>query len=185
MPYSAHALLNALLECAPRATAEAPRDSRGLYGLIDHLGRLRYIGSTSSPTQSLYERIHQRHRTGSEGMSHYLSDIYNTGRMWRDRKDESTTADGKVAKALRNAFIADHCRAVWLVLPDHLNIGALELEVLALAPAEAIAWNRRAVASYEEPVELVDQTIASLGWGAREIMALERQRQRYRSVGLR
>jgi DNA polymerase III epsilon subunit-like protein len=183
MDYSACNLLNTLLQLAPRRTAEAPADARGLYSLIDHQGQFRYIGSTSSADQSLYERIHQRHRTGSEGMSHYLSDIYNTGRMWRDRKDASTAVDGKLAKRLRNCFIADYCRAVWLVLPDHVDIAALEREVLAIAPPEAIAWNGRAMPSYEEPFDLVDRTIARLGWGEREIAAIERQRQRHLSIG--
>lgn len=181
MDYSARTLLNMLLQLTPRLTAEAPADGRGLYGLIDHRGQFRYIGSTSSAEQSLYERIHQRHRTGSEGMSHYLSDMYNTGRMWRDRKDSSTAEDGKLAKRLRNAFIAEHCRAVWLVLPDTVDIDRLERDVLAIAPSQVIAWNGRAMPSYDEPVDLVDRTIAQLGWGEREIAAIERQRQRYLS----
>lgn len=183
MDHSARNLLSTLLRLEPRRTAQAPADARGLYGLIDHLGQFRYIGSTSSTKQSLYERIHQRHRTGSEGMSHYLSDMYNTGRMWRERNDASTVDDGKLAKRLRNAFIAEHCRAVWLVLPDDVDIPALEQEVLAIAPAEVIAWNGRAMSSYDEPVDLVDQTIASLGWGGHQIAAVERQRQRYLAVG--
>jgi len=178
MDYSASNLLDTLLRLDPRRTAEAPRDARGLYGLIDHLGSLRYIGSTSSTTQSLYERIHQRHRTGSEGMSHYFSHMYNVGRMWRDRRDTSTKADGALAKALRNAFIADHCRAVWIAIPDHLGIAALERAVLASAPANATAWNRRAMAIYDEPIDLVDLTIGRLGWGPTETAATERQRDR-------
>jgi len=77
MCFTAKNLLSALLEAAPRPTAQAPRDARGLYGLVDHCGTLRYIGSTSSTFQTFYERIHQRHRTGSEGMSHYFSQMYN------------------------------------------------------------------------------------------------------------
>lgn len=172
-------LLEALLSAIPALTREAPRDSRGLYGLIDHEGRLRYIGSTSSPTQTLYERIHCRHRTGSEAHSHYFSRMYNTGRMWRDPSDATTRADGAVAKALRNAFIADHCRAVWVILPDHLDIARLEAEVLAIAPAHAIAWNRRAMPAYDEPVALVDQTLSRLGLSAGEVAATERQSVRY------
>jgi DNA polymerase III epsilon subunit-like protein len=179
MDYSARNLLNTLLQLAPRRTAEAPADARGLYCLIDHEGRFRYIGSTSSAEQSLYERIHRRHRTGSEGMSHYLSDMYNSGRMWRDRMDASTVADGKLAKRLRSAFIAEYCRAVWLALPDDADITRLEREVLAIAPPEVVAWNGRAMPSYEEPAHLVDRMIARLGWGEREIAAVERQRQRY------
>jgi DNA polymerase-3 subunit epsilon len=66
MRFSAENLLSALLEATPRPTLEAPRDARGLYGLVDHHGDLRYIGSTSSDAETLYKRIHQRHRTGSE-----------------------------------------------------------------------------------------------------------------------
>ena len=137
------------IPCAP--TVHAPRDARGLYGLVDHLGDLRYIGSTSSTDQTFYERIHQRHRTGSEGMSHYFSQMYNTGRMWRDRTDGTTKVDGDRAKKLRNEFVVDHCRAVWLPLPDTADIARREAEVLALAPEHAIAWNRRKMKVYDEP----------------------------------
>lgn len=179
MRFAAKDLLSAILEATPRPTAEAPRDARGLYGLVDHHGDLRYIGSTSSTDQTFYERIHRRHRTGSEGMSHYFSEMYNSGRMWRDRKDVLTKADGDIAKALRNAFVADHCRAVWLPLPDREDIARLEAEVLAIAPDHAIAWNRRKMQAYDEPVELVDATFHRLGWGARERAAIERQRLRF------
>ena len=182
MHFSAEDLLSALLEAAPRPTVQAPRDSRGLYGLVDHLGDLRYIGSTSSTDQTFYERIHQRHRTGSEGMSHYFSQMYNTGRMWRDRKDELSKADGDIAKALRNEFVLDHCRAVWLPLPDTLDIARLEAEVLSLAPDHAIAWNRRKMQSYDEPIKMVEATLHRLGWGARELAAIERQRMRFLSA---
>lgn len=179
MRFAAEDLLSALLEATPRPTVQAPRDARGLYGLVDHLGDLRYIGSTSSSEQTLYERIHQRHRTGSEGMSHYFSQMYNTGRMWRDRKNALTKADGDIAKALRNEFIVDHCRAVWLPLPDTADIGRLEVGVLALAPDHAIAWNRRRMQSYDEPADLVEATLRRLGWGTCELAALERQRLRF------
>jgi DNA polymerase-3 subunit epsilon len=92
MRFSAEDLLSALLEAAPRPTVQAPRDARGLYGLVDHHGDLRYIGSTSSTDQTFYERIHQRHRTGSEGMSHYFSPCTTpagcgaTGRMRQPRR---------------------------------------------------------------------------------------------------
>ncbi|MCU0732664.1 MAG: 3'-5' exonuclease [Hyphomonas sp.] len=182
MRFSAEDLLSALLEAAPRPTVQAPRDARGLYGLVDHHGDLRYIGSTSSTEQTFYERIHQRHRTGSEGMSHYFSQMYNTGRMWRDRKDGLTKADGDIAKALRNEFVVDHCRAVWLSLPDTVDIARLEAEVLSLAPDQAIAWNRRRMQAYDEPVDLVEATLRRLGWGAREKAAIERQRLRFLSA---
>lgn len=181
MRFSANDLLSALLEAAPRPTVQAPRDARGLYGLVDHHGDLRYIGSTSSKDQTLYERIHQRHRTGSENASHYFSQMYNTGRMWRDRKDALTKTDGDIAKALRNEFVVDHCRAVWLPLPDTEDIARLEAEVISLAPDHAIAWNRRRMQVYDEPVDLVEATLRRLGWGARELAAIERQRLRFLS----
>ena len=165
------------IPCAP--TVHAPRDARGLYGLVDHLGDLRYIGSTSSTDQTFYERIHQRHRTGSEGMSHYFSQMYNTGRMWRDRTDGTTKIDGHRAKKLRNEFVVDHCRAVWLPLPDTADIARLEAEVIALAPEHAIAWNRRKMKVYDEPAELVDATLRRLAWGGAELAAIGRQHQRF------
>lgn len=182
MHFFAEDLLSALLEAEPRPTAEAPRDARGLYGLVDHHGDLRYIGSTSSAAETLYKRIHQRHRTGSENTSHYFSAMYNTGRMWRDREDALTKADGDIAKALRNEFVVDHCRAVWFPLPDTLDIARLESEVLSLAPDHAIAWNRRRMQAYDEPVDLVEATLRRLGWGVREKASIERQRLRYMSA---
>lgn len=107
-----HDVLEQILDATPQATSLAPNDRRGIYGLVDHLGALRYIGSTSSASETFYKRIHQRHRTGSETTSHYFSRMYNTGRMWRLRKDSATKPDGDIAKKLRNAFIAEHCRAV-------------------------------------------------------------------------
>lgn len=178
MEFSAKNLLAQLLTAPHGHTCEAPKDARGLYGLVDHLGYLRYIGSTKSPGQTLYSRIHQKHRTGSEHLSHYFSTMYNTGRMWRQRLDSATEADGNIAKKLRNVFIARHCRAVWVALPDTADIGRLEAELIAIAPSEATAWNGHKSAVYEEPVELVDETIRHLGWGERERAALERQRQR-------
>ena len=138
-PPSAEAILEHLLAASPAVTSAAPRDCRGIYALIDHLGDLRYIGSTKAVNETFYKRIHGRHRTGSEDSSHYFSRMYNTGRMWRLRNDEATRADGDIAKALRNAFIADHCRAVWFPLPDNAEIARIEQEVIALAPAPAIA----------------------------------------------
>src|SRR6056297_3168282 len=127
-------ILEQILEATPQVTSRAPRDRRGIYGLVDHFGDLRYIGSTKSADETLYKRIHQRHRTGSETTSHYFSRMYNTGRMWRLRNDPATKADGGIAKKLRNAFIAEHCRAVWVPISDDLNIADLEAQVIELAP---------------------------------------------------
>ena len=51
MNFSAQNLLAQLLAAPHRHTREAPKDARGLYGLVDHLGCLRYIGSTKSPVR--------------------------------------------------------------------------------------------------------------------------------------
>jgi DNA polymerase-3 subunit epsilon len=182
MQYTPESLLKALVAASPRPTSDAPRDARGVYGLVDHLGTLRYIGSTSSTSETLYKRIHQRHRTGSEDSSHYFSRMYNTGRMWRARNDPPTKADGDIAKALRNAFVSDHCRAVWISLPDSVNISQLEMAIIAIAPAHAIAWNRRGMDIYEEPADLVDITLRRLNWGAKELAAIMRQNQRSQGI---
>lgn len=172
-------VLSRLLDATPERTALAPKDCRGVYGLVDHHGALRYIGSTVSTSQTFYERIHRRHRTGSEDGSHYFSRMYNTGRMWRMRNDPATRADGGIAKALRNAFIAEYCRAIWVPLPDDADIAGLERAVIELAPSEAIAWNSRATEVYAEPEDLVDRIITRLGYGTSELAALKRQKQRY------
>ncbi|WP_235857844.1 3'-5' exonuclease family protein [Marimonas lutisalis] len=171
----------ALLRAAtPRPTSEAPRDARGIYGLFDHTGAFRYVGSTSSEAETFYKRIHRRHRTGSESTSHYFSRMYNTGRMWRLRNDPATKADGDVAKKLRNAFIARYCAAVWVPLPDHADISGLEAQVIALAPADMIAWNRRGMEAYEEPEALVDALIEELDLKPVELAAIGRQLARFR-----
>jgi DNA polymerase-3 subunit epsilon len=168
-------ILLQLRQAEPRPTSEAPRDCRGIYGLIDHMGDFRYIGSTSAQSETFYKRIHQRHRTGSETSSHYFSRMYNTGRMWRLGSDPATKADGDIAKSLRNVFIARHCRAVWVPMSDHADIAGLEAEVIALAPAEMIAWNRRGMEAYEEPTSLVDALIESLSLSPFKRAALGRQ----------
>lgn len=172
-------ILNELMLAKPRQTSEAPKDARGIYGLFDHLGEFRYIGSTSSTNQTFYERIHHRHRTGSETHSHYFARMYNTGRMWRLRNDLETKVDGDVAKRLRNAFIAHHCRAVWIPLPDHAPIADLEAEVIAMAPAAMTAWNNRGMEAYDEPEALVDAMIDRLGLSPFERTALNSQRDRF------
>lgn len=179
---SAEDILTLLLDAVPQRTALAPKDSRGIYGLVDHLGVLRYVGSTSSGSQSFYERIHQRHRTGSEDSSHYFSRMYNTGRMWRMRKVPVSRSDAAVAKKLRNEFIADHCRAVWVPLSDTADIAGLERDVIELAPSESTAWNQRATEAYIEPQGLVDETITRLKLTAAEHAAIGRQKQRYDAI---
>lgn len=171
-----------LLDAKPARTSDAPCDRRGLYGLIDHAGDLRYVGSTNSKSQTLYKRIHCRHRSGSEDRSHYFSRMYNTGRMWRDRHTQKGHPDAEVSKRLRNAFIVDHCRAVWVVLDDECDIFALEAAILKIAPSWAVAWNRLGASVYVEPTELVDWTIGRLGLTYAELAALERQRERHCAI---
>ena len=168
-----------LLTATPQPTAMAPKDCRGIYGLVDHFGELRYIGSTTSQSVTFYKRIHQRHRTGSVTASHYFSRMYNTGRMWRQRNDPATKADGDIAKKLRNEFVAEYCKAVWVSLADELDFARLKQEVIALAPAHVVAWNDRGMDPYDEPESLVDLVIDSLGFGEVEMAALERQKARF------
>lgn len=105
--------------------------------------------------------------------------MYNTGRMWRQRNDPATKTDGDIAKSVRNAFIARHCGCTWVPLPDHADIAGLEAQVIALAPPEMVAWNRRGMAEYDEPVDLVDTLIAELRLSPVERAALTRQRDRF------
>ncbi|MFZ9198477.1 MAG: exonuclease domain-containing protein [Paracoccaceae bacterium] len=67
-------------------------------------------------------------------------------------------------------------------MPDTADIARLEAEVLVLAPDHAIAWNRRRMEAYDEPVNLVEATLRRLGWGAPELAAIERQRLRFLSA---
>lgn len=179
MTIAAHDVLAVLIAMPPRPTAEAPDDCRGIYGLVDHEGKLRYIGSTSAADETFRKRIHHRHRTGSESHSHYFSRLYNTGRMYRLRNDAATKADGDVAKRLRNAFVSEYCAAVWVPLPDEADIAGLEAQVIALAPPAAKAWNFRRTDSYAEPEALVDALIERLGLSPFERAALSRQKARF------
>ena len=176
---TAHDVLDLLKQASPRPTAEAPRDARGIYGLYDHTGTFRYIGSTSSKGETFYKRIHQRHRTGSETHSHYFARMYNTGRMWVDRTNPEMEVEMKIARRLRQAFIARYCGCTWVSLPDSANIAGLEEEVIKLAPSEMIAWNGRGMEAYDEPVALVDALIKDLQVSPVERAALGRQRDRH------
>jgi DNA polymerase III epsilon subunit-like protein len=172
-------ILDLLKQAKPRLTSEAPRDARGIYGLYDHTGTFCYIGSTASSAETFYKRIHQRHRTGSETHSHYFARMYNTGRMWVDKTDPETGVEMKIVRRLRRAFIARHCGCTWVPLPDHADIAGLEAQVIAMAPSEMVAWNRRGIAEYDEPVDLVDALIAELQLSPVERAALTRQRDRF------
>ncbi|AXI48759.1 hypothetical protein C1J03_05390 [Sulfitobacter sp. SK012] len=176
---SAEEILSKLLNAQPEPTRNTPKDQRGIYGLVDHFGDLRYIGSTASLEETFYKRIHQRHRTGSEDSSHYFSRMYNTGRMWRLRNDPSTKTDGDISKKLRNAFVAEYCTAVWVPMLDSDDIPRLEKAVIAIAPQHATAWNNRGMGIYDEPVELVDKMLSALGFSNEEVAAIDRQNTRF------
>lgn len=172
-------VLAMLRRAKPRPTCEAPRDTRGIYGLYDHAGEFRYIGSASSDDESLYSCVHQQHGTSSERASHIFSRTYNTGRMWRLLDEPSSNVDGDVAERLRYDFISLHCQAVWVPLPNHVDISGLEAQVIALASCDMTEWNTRRVAPYDEPEELVDALVDSLGLSPFERAALGRQKHRF------
>jgi len=169
-------ILDYLLTAEPVPTEDMPSDSVGIYALADHEGTLSYIGSTSAENESFRKRIHQRHRTGSESHSHYYSKIYNTGRMWRDPSAQRNHPDATISKRLRNAFIAEYCRAVCFPIDRSIhNIPRLEADVIRLAPREITRWNENTGLYYDEPIELVDVTIEKLHMTIGEREALLRQ----------
>jgi hypothetical protein len=182
MPMTEKDILARLANMSPIRTADLPDNQVGIYALIDHEGQLRYIGSTSANDESFYKRIHHRHRTGSETYSHYFSKVYNCGRMWRDRKTQQKEPDAKIAKALRSAFIATHCRAVFVPLAGSRDeIQKLEAAVIKAAPSEWVRWNGSSTLVYSEPLELVDQMINQLGFGRQQREAVERQQRLYQA----
>lgn len=92
-----------------------------------------------------------------EERSHKFSHAYNTGRMWREKKDQSP--DAKAAKALRSAFIRRHCKATFVVVPKvfHAQLPALELAVQDLA-SSGMRWTGVILTfvALPEPRDLVD-----------------------------
>lgn len=175
----AETLLADLLDMAPRPIAEAPDQMPGLFGLVDHLGCIGYLGSSGATGESLHSLICHGHRSGAASHRHAFSRMYNTGRMWRQPGAAEQRADGMMARAVRNGFIADHCRAVWLPLSRDADIARIEAAVRALAPAAALTWNDRTRPPHAEPEDRVDFTIRRLGLRPGDIAALERQRQRF------
>ncbi|WP_149539345.1 GIY-YIG nuclease family protein [Siccirubricoccus phaeus] len=159
----------------PVALDALPYD-HGIYALYDHTGLIRYIGITKNDKYGFHGRIHGRHVGGSEGRSHKFSHAYNTGRMWRAKKDDS--ADALQAKALRRAFARRYCRAAFLVVPSTLSsdLAALELAVQAIAPAEMLAWgSKRSFAPVPEPTSLVDALLDELRYTPEQHAAIRRQ----------
>lgn len=180
---NAELILHRLMTMTPVRTADLPRNERGIYGLVDHSGQLRYIGSTSVADENFRKRIHHRHRTGSETHSHYLSKVYNCGRMWRDRLTQQGDPDAKIAKDLRSGFIAEYCRAVYVpIVGTKAEIEALEAAVVRIAPPDCVRWNRSTKLTYPEPVDLVDEWMDRIRFSMAQREAVERQDLRSRGV---
>ena len=116
-----------------------PRE-HGIDALHDHAGEMRYIGVTAKDRLGFTGRINGRHVGGSESRSHKFSHAYNTGRMWRSKKDVGP--DGRLAKSVRMAFARRYCRATYVTVPAHLHehLTRLEAAVQALAPVGQLAW---------------------------------------------
>jgi hypothetical protein len=148
----------------------------GIYALHDHTGAIRYIGITKADKYGFRGRINNRHVSGSEGRSHKFSHAYNTGRMWRAKRD--SRPDAASAKLLRTAFIRRHCRATFVDVPRTLWSGLLELEtaVKAMAPQGMDDWGvKRDFVCLSEPKDLVDALLNELPFTFDQRVAVERQ----------
>lgn len=175
-------VLHGLMNCEPMRLGLLPHD-HGIYALHDHMGVIRYIGITKSIDTGLFDRINSRHVTGSEGRSHKFSHAYNTGRMWRAKKDGRR--DASIAKRLRSEFIRRRCRATFVTVPPSLRteLPELEIAVQAVAPAHMLEWGRkRAVASLAEPKKLVDSLLDDLCFSPEQRAAIERQAALYAAL---
>jgi hypothetical protein len=169
------AVLEELTTKQPVRLDVLPRD-HGIYALHDHMGNIRYIGETSGDKYGFYGRINNRHVGGSEGRSHKFSHAYNTGRMWRDKKDRSP--DAYVAKELRRLFIRRHCWATYVIVSSASGsqLRALEKAVQAIAPKGMMAWgDKRSFEPLPEPGELVDALLNELPFSPEQRAAIERQ----------
>lgn len=150
-------------------------DKQGLYGLLDHTGRLRYVGMTTMP---LKRRIAQYHVAG-DGNSHKYSCAYNAGLLWHDRKHPlSDEKDGQVAKRARREFVRATCRAVTLPLPD---LKAEELKTLEREVIDQLAghldWNDSKIIPVIDVDCLVKEMTSS--WSDEDKKAMERQKARW------
>jgi hypothetical protein len=173
------ACLDRLMNATPASLADIPAGP-GIYALYDHAGRPRYIGITA---KCLNNRIYKRHAAG-DGNSHKFSTVYNAGRMFHTRYHPSTcSADGPIAKELRRLFVREHCAAVAIpLLPFGMDrLLLLEAQVCGLASEEMTRWNNARVLEAEEPVELVDDFLTTLGWSDGKLAAIERQATRWKS----
>lgn len=169
------AALRDLVSREPVRLGALPHD-HGIYALHDHTGTIRYIGITKSIDSGFFDRIHNRHATGSEGRSHKFSHAYNTGRMWRAKRDASP--DARLAKRLRTEFIRRHCRATFVTVPLslHVELPRLEKAVKALAPPVMDDWaDKRAFVPEIEPAESVDALLDHLCFSPDQRAAVERQ----------
>jgi len=148
----------------------------GIYALHDHAGMIRYVGITRKDKRGFYGRINERHVGGSESRSHKFSHAYNTGRMWRAKKDNRP--DALMAKALRREFARRYCRATFVTVPPTLfgELSRLEIDVQAAAPAGMLDWgSKRSFMPLSEPTELVDALLDELFYSAHDRAAVERQ----------
>lgn len=168
-------VLEQLIGGKPSRLDALPRD-HGIYALHDHFGDIRYIGITKGDKNGFYGRIYSRHVSGSEGRSHKFSHAYNTGRMWREKRDNSP--DASTAKHLRAAFVRHHCRASYVIVPSaHWgDLPRLELAVQTITPDGMFAWgSKRAFDPLPEPREMVDALIDELRFTPAQRAAVERQ----------
>ncbi|KQQ78456.1 hypothetical protein ASF70_22785 [Rhizobium sp. Leaf321] len=172
---NAEEVLGKLVSGQPSRLDGLTRD-HGIYALHDHLGDIRYIGITKGDKNGFYGRIYSRHVSGSEGRSHKFSHAYNTGRMWRQKRDDSP--DALVAKHLRIAFVRRHCHASYVIVPPEFwsDLSRLELAVQAIAPNGMFAWgSKRAFIPVPEPREMVDEMLDELNFTPVQRTAVERQ----------
>jgi hypothetical protein len=174
MMFDAAKVFQDLRTCAPVCLGALPCEA-GIYALHDHAGAIRYIGITI--TSGFYDRINNRHVGGSESRSHKFSHAYNTGRMWRDKKD--SCPDALAAKSLRRAFARKYCRATFIAVPKacYGALRKLEADVHAIAaPAGMLDWgDRRSFVSLPEPIKLVDALLNELHYLPDQRSAVARQ----------
>ena len=174
-PHDPLEVYRSLRDGHPLRLGELPRE-HGIYALHDHKGAIRYIGITPGDPLGFYGRIHNRHAAGSEIRSHKFSHAYNTGRMYRAKKD--ARPDALLAKGLRAAFARRYCRATIVVVPPALlsQLRGMEKAVQALAPAGTLNWgDQRGFSAVAEPRGLVDELLDEMRFTPEQRQAIERQ----------
>ncbi|MBW0366689.1 hypothetical protein [Ensifer adhaerens] len=178
--------LELLLEENPTALPKL-EGAGGLYSLTDEMGVVRYIGETG---MGFHRRIHNYHCAGDDN-SHKYSTVFNAGRLWQMssvdvspvKRAVSDPADGRIAKELRSLFARSRCVARTIELPflTKPQRKAFESAVLELAPNENTRWNDSRVLVPYEP-ESLDDFLTSLSWPSVKLEAIERQREKWRSL---